>query len=132
MEAFIRSHRLDERVTIRSGVPFADLPAIYRQAEAFVYPSRFEGFGIPIVEALRSEIPVVAATGSCLEEAGGPDSMYVAPDDAEGMAKALNRIINDADLRRRMTSNGKTYAFRFSVEGQAQQLMAVYHTLRKA
>ncbi len=132
VEAFIRSHRLDERVTIRSGVPFADLPAIYRQAEAFVYPSRFEGFGIPIVEALRSEIPVVAATGSCLEEAGGPDSMYVAPDDAEGMAKALNRIINDADLRRRMTSNGKTYACRFSEEGQAQQLLAVYHTLRKA
>ncbi len=131
IEAFVRTHHLEERVEIRSGVPFVDLPAIYRQAEAFVYPSRFEGFGIPVVEALHSGIPVVAATGSCLEEAGGPDSIYVDPDDAEALAGALERILGDAGLRRRMVSKGKEYVRRFSAGTQALQLVEIYRTLWK-
>ena len=69
IERFIKENKLEERVHIISNVPFDDLPAFYQLAEIFVYPSRFEGFGIPIIEALYSGIPVVAATGSCLEEA---------------------------------------------------------------
>ena len=91
IERFIKENKLEERVHIISNVPFDDLPAFYQLAEIFVYPSRFEGFGIPIIEALYSGIPVVAATGSCLEEAGGPDSIYVHPDDIKGMADASNR-----------------------------------------
>lgn len=72
IERFIKENKLEERVHIISNVPFDDLPTFYQLAEIFVYPSRFEGFGIPIIEALYSGIPVVAATGSCLEEAGGP------------------------------------------------------------
>ena len=62
---------LQDRVHFLHGIPSDDLPAIYQSAETFVYPSVYEGFGIPILEALHSGIPVVAATGSCLEEAGG-------------------------------------------------------------
>ena len=58
-------------------IHFNDLSAVYQSAAVFVYPSRYEGFGIPVLEALCCGVPVVAATGSCLEEAGGEGSRYV-------------------------------------------------------
>ena len=78
-----------ERIHLLSGVPDEDLAAIYALGEVFVYPSRYEGFGIPIIEAIAAGLPVVACTGSCLEEAGGPDCRYVGPDDVAGMAETL-------------------------------------------
>ena len=102
---------------------------MYQMAEAFVYPSRFEGFGIPILEALNSSVPVVAATGSCLEEAGGPDSVYVHPDDKEGMASALNQILNNPERKAFMAEQGRKYAENFSEKKQAGQLMELYHSL---
>ena len=65
------------------------MPALYAVAEAFVYPSVYEGFGIPIIEAIRQGLPVVACSGSCLEEAGGPDCRYVAPGDVQGMERGM-------------------------------------------
>lgn len=93
VEQFIKDNGLGERVHIISNVPFNDLPAFYQSAEIFVYPSRFEGFGIPIIEALYSGIPVVAATGSCLEEAGGPDSIYVSRMISPDWLMHLNKYI---------------------------------------
>lgn len=71
IDAFIKSHRLEKRVHLLHDVTFQYLPAIYQQAEIFVYPSRFEGFGIPIIEALHSGIPVIAATGSAWKKQAG-------------------------------------------------------------
>lgn len=115
-----------DRLVMLHDVPFAFLPGIYRGAEVFVYPSRFEGFGIPIVEALASGVPVVAATGSCLEEAGGPSSLYTDPDDAEMMASMLDSILSDSSLREKMIADGRTYIERFSPEAVAQSLICVY------
>lgn len=129
INTFIHAHHLEDRVKILNGIPFADLPAIYQQAEVFVYPSRFEGFGIPIIEAVYSGVPVVAATGSCLEEAGGPSSIYVHPDDVEGMADALKQASGNQAVRARMIEEGKKYVRRFSEEEQAQQLMGIYSGL---
>ena len=98
-------------------------------AEIFVYPSRFEGFGIPILEALHSSVPVITATGSCLEEAGGPDSLYIHPDDTAGMTEALNRLLSHPEQRKRMVEQGKRYAALFSEKSQAKQLMNIYHSL---
>ena len=103
--------------------------AIYQMAEAFVYPSRFEGFGIPIIEALHSSVPVIAATGSCLEEAGGPDSIYVHPDDTEGMAAALTLLLEHPERRSHMAERGKRYVARFSGERQAERLVELYREL---
>lgn len=129
INTFIHAHHLEDRVKILNGIPFSDLPAIYQQAEVFVYPSRFEGFGIPIIEAIYSGVPVVAATGSCLEEAGGPSSIYVHPDDVEGMADALKQASGNQAVRARMIEEGKKYVRRFSEEEQAQQLMGIYSGL---
>ncbi|HEY0176491.1 MAG TPA: glycosyltransferase family 1 protein, partial [Pedobacter sp.] len=107
--AEIERSSLSDRVIFLKDIPFTDLPAIYQLALVFVYPSFYEGFGIPIIEALYSGIPVVAATGSCLEEAGGPDSIYIDPNNASALAKALQTILEDPDLANRMRERGLTY-----------------------
>lgn len=131
VEHFIKENKLEERVHIISNVPFDDLPAFYQLAEIFVYPSRFEGFGIPIIEALYSGIPVVAATGSCLEEAGGPDSIYVHSDDIKGMADALKQIYTDPERKKNMIEKGHSFAKRFSEEKQAEEILNIYKKLMK-
>lgn len=132
IEAYLRGEGMADCFRFCHGVPFADLPAFYSLATAFVYPSRIEGFGIPILEALSAGMPVIACTGSCLEEAGGPESIYVGPDDAEGMADALLRVWTDSTLRQRMAAAGRDYARRFSDERLCDDLMRVYGKLTSA
>ena len=122
---YVAKHNLGDRVFFRQ-VHFADLPATYQQSSAFVYPSRYEGFGIPVLEALCSGVPVVSATGSCLEEAGGEGSIYVDPDDAEGMADALNRVLGDEALRQSMVERGFCHASQFTRDSIAKNTMDVY------
>ena len=127
--AYARANGLEHRLRILHGVPDADLPALYAGAEAFVYPSVYEGFGIPIIEAIRCGLPVVACTGSCLEEAGGPDSLYVAPDDAEGMADAIRRSLKGADGRQERIQRSMDYIQRFDGKDVAGQVFQLYQQL---
>jgi glycosyltransferase involved in cell wall biosynthesis len=120
-------HGVSDRVMFLEGVPNSDLPAIYRSAAAFVYPSRYEGFGIPVIEAIQSGLPVVAATGSCLEEAGGPDSYYVNPDDSDAMAATLNDILS-TDQQERI-ARSQEYVKQFENANVAQQILKEYDLL---
>lgn len=129
VKQYIKENGLENLVTFLHGVPFGDLPAIYQQATIFVYPSFFEGFGIPIIEALYSGIPVIAATGSCLEEAGGPDSIYVNPNSVEQMRDAISYLINNPDQRNKMIASGKQYAKLFDEENIALELQKLYNKL---
>lgn len=122
---YITQHHLQSRITLLHHVPFADLPAIYQLAECFVYPSRYEGFGIPIIEAIHSGLPVVACTGSCLEEAGGADCLYVHPDDVQAMREALLTLLNDTDRKGRI-ARAKAYVQRFDTENVTRQLINLY------
>ena len=126
---YARTNGLEHRLRILHGVPDADLPALYAGAEAFVYPSVYEGFGIPIIEAISCGLPVVACTGSCLEEAGGPDSLYVEPDDAEGMADAIRRCLKDADGRQERIQRSQDYIKRFDGKDVAGQIFQLYQQL---
>ena len=123
---FIHKSQLTNRVHLLSGVPNHHLPAIYQQALCFVYPSRYEGFGIPIIEAIQSRLPVVAATGSCLEEAGGPDSLYVHSDDAEALAQAVSRSLPGAEGREERIEHSLQYIQRFENNDIAQQMLTLY------
>ena len=123
---FINKNQLTNRVHLLSGVPNHHLPAIYQQALCFVYPSRYEGFGIPIIEAIQSRLPVVAATGSCLEEAGGPDSLYVHPDDADALAQAVSRSLPGAEGREERIQRSLQYIQRFENNDIAQQMLTLY------
>ena len=120
---------LHERVIMLHDVPDDDLPAIYRMADAFVYPSRYEGFGIPIIEAIRMGLPVVACTGSCLEEAGGPDCIYVDPDDDEAMAHAMGQVLLGAAGRQQRIERSQDYVRRFENTGAASKIADIYRSL---
>jgi glycosyltransferase involved in cell wall biosynthesis len=98
-------------------------------ADAFVYPSRYEGFGIPIIEAIRLGLPVVACTGSCLEEAGGPDSIYVNPDDDEAMAHAIGEVLFGAKGRQQRIERSQHYVERFENTGAAQRFAELYREM---
>lgn len=126
VDAIARELGVAGRVVFRHDISFANLPAVTQMAEAVVYPSRYEGFGIPVLEALESGRPVVAATGSCLEEAGGDAAIYVAPDNARQMGEALKAIISGAADVKAMVEKGKRHAARFDTEKMASSIMAVY------
>lgn len=118
-----------ERIHLLSGVPDEDLAAIYALGEVFVYPSRYEGFGIPIIEAIAAGLPVVACTGSCLEEAGGPDCRYVGPDDVAGMAETLKMSLRGARDREERIAKSREYIKRFEGRDVAAQVAEVYKTV---
>jgi glycosyltransferase involved in cell wall biosynthesis len=126
---YVREHHLEERVRVLHGVPDEHLPMLYALAESFVYPSVYEGFGIPIIEAISCGLPVVACSGSCLEEAGGPDSLYVQPDNVEAMAAAIRLTLVGAEGRELRIENSKKYIRRFSGCNVADQVVNVYQSL---
>ena len=131
LQQFIEKKKLQGQVHILPNVDFDDLPALYQNASIFIYPSHFEGFGIPIVEALQSGVPVIAAKGSCLEESGGPDSRYVSSNDPADLAEQIMIIDRDNNLKNSMIERGKAYAEQFSDEAIANRLMKLYKELTK-
>lgn len=121
---------LKDKVIFLQNVPFNELPAIYQMASVFVYPSFYEGFGIPIIEALYSSVPVIAATGSCLEEAGGPDSLYIDPNNAIELAETINTVLEDQKLQTEMKQKGLAYVQRFNDDQIASHMMEVYKNVQ--
>lgn len=132
VETYIKENNMEKQVTILSNVPFNDLPVFYQMADLFIYPSFFEGFGIPIIEALHSNVPVIGATGSCLEEAGGPDSLYVNPNDVNELSEKIAWVLSTPSQAEHMKQAGKEYVKRFTDQQIAGDLMKVYeNTLNK-
>jgi glycosyltransferase involved in cell wall biosynthesis len=129
IEGFIEQKNLQTQVKILNQVPFADLPALYQGANLFAYLSVFEGFGIPIVEALHSQVPVLAATGSCLEEAGGEGAIYVNPLKINEIADSLELIWNDTILQKKLTANGHRHVEQLASSKIAYDLMTIYKSL---
>jgi glycosyltransferase involved in cell wall biosynthesis len=109
-----------------------DLPAVYQQAEVFVYPSVFEGFGIPVIESLYSKTPVITSKHGCFPEAGGPSSVYVDPQNIEELAIAIKKVIEDNELRQRMINEGCKYAGKFSDDMVAKNIMNAYKQIIKS
>ncbi len=118
---------LQKRVIFLKNIPFVDLPGLYQMATTFIYPSEYEGFGIPIIEALYGKTPVVAAMGSCLEEAGGPDSDYVLPTDSNALAEAVNSLLINDHLRKEKAEKGLNYVQKFNSDVITQQVMDCYY-----
>ena len=120
---------LTNRVHFIHKADFCDLPAIYQQAEVFVLPSVFEGFGIPVLEALNSKIPVITSNTSCLQEAGGAHSLYINPVDDKELEQTLLRLFSDSGLRNTMIENGYKHALNFREQKIAGDLWSVYQEL---
>lgn len=110
-------------------VDSADLPALYQQATVFSYPSVGEGFGIPILEALCSKVPVITSTGSCFAEVGGDAALYTEPGKSEALAHALAQVLGDSALRQTMITRGLRQAQQFHPQATATRLMRLYTDL---
>jgi|WetSurSiteA1Bulk_404760.scaffolds.fasta_scaffold00197_10 glycosyltransferase involved in cell wall biosynthesis len=104
-----------------------DLPGIYQLADLFVYPSIFEGFGIPILEALYSKVPVITSRGSSLTEVGGDYTLYVNPNNVEEMSAAIKKVLLDRELQERMISEGYKHARKFDGDKVTANIIQVYH-----
>lgn len=130
IEKFLKKNKVN--VQFLEGVSMQELAGIYKLAEMLVYPSFFEGFGIPIIEALFSGIPVVTSNTSCLPEAGGPHSVYIDPkNDKDIRAKIIHLWENESERKRRV-EKGLEYVQRFSDEQIAKDMMQIYkETLQK-
>lgn len=129
IEALVYRTKLAGRVKILSTVSNEDLPAVYQGANVFVFPSLYEGFGAPVLEALFSKVPVIATKGGAIEEAGGKDSVYINPNSAEEIADALLRVINKDDLKKRMIDIGYAHAQTMTDKIFAEKTMRVYQEL---
>ena len=126
LDQYIHAYSMGNRVKFIENARFADLPALYAGALCSSYTSRYEGFGLPVIESLNVGTPVIVATGSCLEEAGGPSTPAVDPDDIEEWINVIKEMINFPGVRAQVAHEGKKYVDRFNDEAMADGTMAVY------
>jgi glycosyltransferase involved in cell wall biosynthesis len=133
---YIKQNGVDKKIFFLSENPWAkfsksfqsaaDFPAIYQSATAMIYPSFFEGFGIPVLEALWSRLPVITSDVSCLPEAGGDGAYYVNPNNTEEIAEAMKRIYADKEFASGLKEKGWRYSQNFTPQKCADSIMNVY------
>ena len=121
-----------ERVVLPGYVPDAGLAMLYRRARMFVFPSRYEGFGLPVLEAMASGTPVITSNVTSLPEVAGDAALLVDPDDVEGLAEAMRRVREDKTLRNDLIERGLRRAAMFSPQRVVEQMGALYETLEAA
>jgi glycosyltransferase involved in cell wall biosynthesis len=126
---YIEKNQLSKWVTFIHNAAFQDLPLIYRAANLFVYPSLFEGFGIPIVEAISCGVPVITSKGSCFSEAGGPDCWYVDSNNASELQTAIEEVLSNGEQVIQRKERSTQYIQRFQPKVIAGELMTLYSKL---
>ncbi len=126
IEELVQKKKLQKRVKILTNVLNKDLPAIYRSASVFVFPSLFEGFGAPVLEALFSNLPVIATKGGAIAEAGGKDSLYINPNSEEEIADAMLKVLSNENLKTKMVESGFAHAQTITDKVFAEKTMKAY------
>lgn len=123
----IKKTKMEQLVQFIHRVDISDLPAIYQQASVFVYPSLFEGFGIPIIEGIESGVPVITSKGSCFSEAGGPSVLYTDPNDSDELTEALKHVLqSDNSIQ---IAEQKKHVQQFRSDRTTQNLIKIYQSL---
>lgn len=128
-ETFIRNERLTERVRLLGYVDDATLAALYAGCDAFAFPTLYEGFGLPVLEAMAAGAPVITTKRSSIPELAGEAVMYVDPDDAGDIARGLREVLQRNELRESLRKAGPTRARLFSWERTVQSTVAIYREL---
>lgn len=125
----VGKYQLGDRIHFPGFVAEADLPVLYSAAAIFIYPSLYEGFGLPILEAMACGIPVIASNRSSLPEVTGDAGLLVDPYDVAAMAAAMNRLLEDHHLRQQLSAAGLKRAAQFTWPGMVAQLVDIYRQL---
>jgi glycosyltransferase involved in cell wall biosynthesis len=122
----ISYYKLQDKVHLLSDVPENDLPALYQGASLFVFPSFYEGFGLPIVEALFSETPVITSAGSCFPESGGPGTIYTEAGNIEQLREEMLGVLTSDDKAHQMRVQGREFVEKFHLKNTTADLMNFY------
>lgn len=126
VQKYIHEHKLEKHVRFIQNVTFTDLPLIYQLADIFIYPSFYEGFGIPLIESLWSKTPVITSNLSSLPEAAGPGALYCKPDDHKSIAEGILKLSNNKELKEELTVNGYKHVQQFDNKLIAESLFNIY------
>lgn len=129
IERFLKRNKMEKQVLFLEGVSMDELACLYKLADIFVYPSFFEGFGIPVIEALFSKTVVVTSNTSCLPEAGGKDSVYVNPENDLDIRAKLKFLWENESERKRREEKGFEFVQKFNDESIAKELMNFYQKI---
>jgi glycosyltransferase involved in cell wall biosynthesis len=125
----VRRLRLDDRVVFVGDVLDSDLPMIYSCAEVFVFPSLYEGFGLPVLEAMACGTPVICSNTSSLPEIVGDATVTLNPQDRAGWVTALTELLENEELHGELRAKGLARAAKFSWQKAARETMAVYRSI---
>ncbi len=121
----LRTLGIDDK-TLQTTLADIHMPSVYAHATAFVFPSRFEGFGIPVLEAFACGTPAILARSTSLPEVGGDAALYFEPGDANDLAEHLSRVVSDDHLRSQLSQRGRQRAHMFTWEKAAEKTAEVY------
>lgn len=124
--AYIEKHNLGNRIFFLKDISFEDLPTLYQLAKIMIYPSHFEGFGIPIIEALHSETPVITSQGSCFKEAGGAGALYVNSESIESIKSTIIQLLESENLQKELIQAGQKQVQQFMPKLIAEKVYRVY------
>lgn len=127
--AYIETNNLQDRILLRPNIENDVLPILYQCAEFFLYPSKYEGFGIPILEAFKSKTPIILANTSSLPEVGGTAGYYVDPYKTESISQAMLDLHENPNLRTHLVEEGLIQMEKFSLENFAKNTIEVYKNL---
>jgi glycosyltransferase involved in cell wall biosynthesis len=122
----IKELELSNSIILTGYVPESDLPALYSGALCFIYPSYFEGFGLPPLEAMQCGVPVIVGDRTSLPEVVGDAAVLVDPFDVNALAAAIEKVVSDSDLRAKLSVQGLARAKLFEWRETARQTLAVY------
>jgi glycosyltransferase involved in cell wall biosynthesis len=125
----IKQLRLEKEILLPGYIPAEDVPGFYNAAEIFLYPSLYEGFGLPVIEAMACGLPVITSYGSSLEEVAGDAALLVDPLDEISIAHALQRLLEDHQLRDRLSRDGLKRSAQFRYENTARQTLTIYENV---
>ncbi|MEI6865947.1 glycosyltransferase family 1 protein [Flavicella sp.] len=126
---YIKKNNLGHKVTFLENVGIKQLVALYQLANLFVYPSIFEGFGIPIIEALFSKTPVITSKGGCFSESGGPSTVYIDALDVEALKENIEMILSDKVLVNKMTEKGFEFVQKFNDHLISENIIKIYREI---
>ena len=127
INTYILENNLQNKVIFLENVELKELAAIYKIATVFIYPSVFEGFGIPIIEALYSKTPVISSKGGCFLEAGGENSIYINALNPEELRSELINLLENSEKREAMKNGGFQFVQKFNDENVAKNWIETYN-----